>query len=108
MENVPLLVFAAGYYVLGLGVPAAVVVGQLILAWPALRETRPIGSGRRTAAGVLALVSLLSAVAYVPAALAGKVLPLLLVTVVAGVSVFTLIQLYRTSPAPRMEGGHGS
>ena len=51
MENIPLFLFGAGYFVIGLGVPAAMVVAQLVLAWPALRETRPIDTGRRTAAG---------------------------------------------------------
>ena len=108
MENIPLLLFGAGYFLIGLGVPLAMVVAQLVLAWPALRETRPIDSGRRTAAGVLALVSLLSIVPFVPAALSGKVIPLVLVGVLAGVSVFTLIQLYRTNPAPRIDGPRGT
>lgn len=108
MENIPLLLFGAGYYVIGLGVPAGLVVGQLVLAWPALRESRPLDSGRRTGAGVLALVSLLSMAPLAPAALSGKLLPLLLVAVIAGVSAFTLIQLYRTNPTPRTEGPRGT
>ncbi|WP_298582964.1 hypothetical protein [uncultured Kocuria sp.] len=108
MENIPLLLFGAGYFIIGLGIPAGLVVGQLVLAWPALRETRPIDSGRRTGAGVLAMMSLLSVVPFVPAALSGKVIPLVLVGVLAGVSAFTLIQLYRTNPAPRTERPRGT
>lgn len=108
MENIPLLLFGAGYFIIGLGIPAGLVVGQLVLAWPALRETRPIDSGRRTGAGVLALVSLLTTMPLVPAALSGKMLPLMLVAVLAGVSSFTLIQLYRTNPAPRTERPRGT
>lgn len=65
-------------------------------------------SARRTAAGVLALVSLLSTVPLVPAAMSGKALPLVLVGVLAGVSVRTLIQLHSTGSTPPVGGARGS
>lgn len=107
MENIPLILFGAGYFIIGLGIPAGMVGAQLILIWPIMRGVRPVDPGRRTAAGVIALVSVLSVLPMIPAALSGAIFAVAIVGVLAVVSAHTLFQLHRTSPALPMRGTGG-
>lgn len=103
MENIALLLFGAGYYVMGLGVPLAMVVAMLAFAWPALRGSGELTPPRRAAASVLALMCLLSGLFSLPSVLSGSPLSLILMGLLIIPAIFTLVRLHQTHGS----GSHG-
>lgn len=100
MENVPHYLSVAAQYVAGLAVPLVMVIAMVAFAWPALRGPGELTPPRRAAAGVLALMCLLSGLFSLPSALSGSPLSLILVGLLIIPAIFTLVRLQRT-------GGYG-
>ncbi|GAA1747256.1 hypothetical protein [Kocuria aegyptia] len=103
MENVLHYLSGVGYYVMGLGVPLAMVVAMVAFAWPVLRGSGELTPPRRAAASVLALMCLLSGLSSLPSALSGSPLGLILVGLLIIPAIFTLVRLHQTHGS----GSHG-
>lgn len=107
MENLLLYLFGAGYFIMGLGVPLAMIIAQLSFAWPVLWGSRTVSSTRRTAAGALALMCLLSGLMSLPVAAFGSPVIMALAAAFIVPAVFTLTRLHQTGSSSTGRNHHG-
>lgn len=107
MESIPLILFGAGYYVMGVGVPLAMVIAQLGFAWPVIRGSQSVTPTRRTATGALALMCLLSGLLSLPVAASGEIIPVVLAAVLIIPAVVILVRLHQTSRSTPSGGPGG-